>query len=437
MASAHRILGRRILGRDLRANPLYELVLADCLPEAERRRLPALGDEPGLYGLLRPREPGSSHLLPPRSVDRDTALLLLTLREPSPLPAYVAEVFGEAGLEAVVRLVADGALEIVSGGRFVSGPVALGLLVATAGERQEIDIAGGHLQELSIAAVRYGQALELDRPGPLASRLYAYNRSPLTPEWQRRFAAAGGVEGLLGIAPGGRSRRALEAGWMVLPGGGEKSLRAEGDPESGWLRWRPRQDRRSDRSGRGSAGAPGATYKLYVSPRPEALADTFAALLASFEGRTGGWPAQLKVADDAVGLLRPDKIVAHFATFESLAEGAAALAGRLDGLPVQGVPFTAELGAGGLLSWGVDPPPAKAAGRGRPESWRAWIADRLARGLLAGQRALSSAAAPAPAAPEAASGTILEPWRFALERLRLEGVDVDSWTPGPRLWRQE
>jgi hypothetical protein len=30
----------------------------------------------------------------------------------------------------------------------------------------------------------------------------------------------------------------------------------------------------------------------------------------------------------------------------------------------------------------------------------------------------------------------LEPWRFAIERLRLEGIDTDSWTPGGSLWRQ-
>jgi hypothetical protein len=29
-----------------------------------------------------------------------------------------------------------------------------------------------------------------------------------------------------------------------------------------------------------------------------------------------------------------------------------------------------------------------------------------------------------------------EPWRFALDRLRLEGIDTATWTPGSRLWRE-
>jgi hypothetical protein len=43
---------------------------------------------------------------------------------------------------------------------------------------------------------------------------------------------------------------------------------------------------------------------------------------------------------------------------------------------------------------------------------------RLARDLLAARQA---------AAPE--------PWRFALDRLRLEGVDTETWTPGALLWK--
>jgi hypothetical protein len=31
----------------------------------------------------------------------------------------------------------------------------------------------------------------------------------------------------------------------------------------------------------------------------------------------------------------------------------------------------------------------------------------------------------------------MEPWRFAVERLRLEGIDTDSWTPGGSLWRRQ
>jgi hypothetical protein len=29
----------------------------------------------------------------------------------------------------------------------------------------------------------------------------------------------------------------------------------------------------------------------------------------------------------------------------------------------------------------------------------------------------------------------VEPWRFALERVRLDGVDTTTWTPGALLWK--
>jgi hypothetical protein len=54
-----------------------------------------------------------------------------------------------------------------------------------------------------------------------------------------------------------------------------------------------------------------------------------------------------------------------------------------------------------------------------PESWRLWLARRLAAALVAA-RGNTTPDVPA--------------WRFALERLRREGVDVDRWTPSSTLW---
>ena len=34
-------------------------------------------------------------------------------------------------------------------------------------------------------------------------------------------------------------------------------------------------------------------------------------------------------------------------------------------------------------------------------------------------------------------GDTVEPWRFALERLRCEGIDVDEWTPSATLWSKD
>ena len=71
---------------------------------------------------------------------------------------------------------------------------------------------------------------------------------------------------------------------------------------------------------------------------------------------------------------------------------------------------------------GADPP--RAAQTPLPqmqESWRLWITNRLARALLAAR-----------ASPAAE----IEPWQFALDRVRLEGVDTETWAPSQRMWAE-
>jgi hypothetical protein len=155
-----------------------------------------------------------------------------------------------------------------------------------------------------------------------------------------------------------------------------------------------------------------------VSPEPEALAGGFGRIL---EALAAARAPHFKIGKDALGLLRPDKIVAYFPGFDALARAAASIAGLLDGTPAQGVPFTAPVAGDGLLSWGIDPPAEERSAWGGRESWRFWLTHRLARALLAGRSAGEEG---------------VEPWRFALERLRLEGVDTDTWTPGARLFRE-
>jgi hypothetical protein len=382
-----------IFRRELRANPRYELVLFDRLPADERRALADLAREPGFYGVLRPRE--GSGLSGPglRSVDRETALLFLTLREPGPLPSYVQGVLGEAAERTILRLVADGVLEVADGDGFVSGAAALGRLQARAG-----DLGSGPLAALSLAALRYAQDLPTDDVQRLCWSLYAFNRRPLTPGWQRTLPDSAAVEDHLGIDSGGANRERLDRGWSRLA-------------MDGWLSW----TRRGRLPGR-PAGS-GATWKLYVSPAPELLADGFGAVL---EALTASRAFQLKIGPDALGLLRPDKIVAYFRDFESLARAADVVRERLAGVAAQGVPFTSGISEDGLLSWGVDPP-RSAEPSGMGGSWRLWLARRLAAALVAGRNQHEEG---------------MEPWRFALERVRLEGIDPSTWTPGARLWQE-
>lgn len=379
------------LGRSLRANPRYELVLWDRLGPEERGALEDFRRDPEFYGVLRPREPRKSGAgLGFKAVDRETALLFLTLREPGALPSYVPAALGEAAARTVGRLVADGVLEVEDGDAFVSGPAAFAGTVS--GEQR-----GGRLADLSLAALRYGHALALDDPLRLSLRLYGYNRRPLTPAWLRLLPSPEALRDHLGLGPAGPNRPLLDSAW------------APSFPSEAWLSWR-------SRSGEPSSSPEGATWKLYVSPAPEALTGSFGAIL---EALAAARAPQFKVGAGASGILRPDKIVAYFPSFDRLAGAADSIASRLQGVPPQGVPFTSEIAGDGLLSWGTDPP-AAGPWSGR-ESWRLWLTHRLARALISG--------------PSAGAGSA-EPWRFALERVRLEGIDTATWTPGAGLWQE-
>lgn len=388
--------GHEILQRGFRANPDFELVLFDRLKPRERETLAELRKDPDFYGVLRPRHrAGASAALGVKSVDRETALLFLTLREPGPLPSYMQAMLGDGARRVVARLVADSILEVEQAPgepRFVSGAAALALF----GEHRSGGGAGGRLAEISLAALRYAQDLAETDALSLSFRLYGYNRRPLTPRWKRLLPKGESVLAWLGVGPGGPRRQLAERAWERTGGSTEW-----------WLSWRSRQD--SDLSGGG------ATWKLYVSPVPEAMPESFGDIL---EALAVGRAAQFKIGADALGMLRADKMVAYFPSFERLAAAAEALASRLSGIPAQGVPFTSEIGGAGLLSWGVDPPREEAS-FGGGESWRLWLTHRLARALLS-----------------ARAGAQADPWRFALERVRLKGVDTDSWTPGATLWKR-
>ena len=377
-----------VIGRGFRANPAFELVLFDRLAPQERETLAELRKDPDFYGILRPREASSA--LGVKSVDRETALLFLTLREPGPLPSYMRTMLGDGTLRVVARLVADAILEVEEEGRFVSGAAALALFA----ERRTGNGAGGRLAEISLAALRYAQDLAEDDPLALSFRLYGYNRRPLTPAWKRLLPKGENVLAWLGVGPGGSRRSLLDRSWERTGGSAEW-----------WLSWRSRQD--------GDLSGGGATWKLYISPMPEALPESFGDIL---EALAAAKAAQFKIGSDALGILRADKIVSYFPSFERLAAAAEALEARLSGIPAQGVPFTSEIGGNGLLSWGVDPPREETT-FGGGESWRLWLTHRLSRALLAAR-------------------SEPEPWRFALERVRLEGVDTDTWTPGALLWKR-
>jgi len=305
-----------------------------------------------------------------KAVERETAELFLSLAIPSRVLVD----------DHIIDLVLDGVLEIESDGEFVCGADAVSILCDP--------ISSTATRGLSRDALLHAQDLELSDARELTFALYLYNRIPLTPFWKARFPNPAAI-----LAHLGADR--LAGHWAA-------------GRHDHWLSW----------SRTTSHDASAVTYKLYVSPRPERIRDAFDAVVRVLAEVP---ETAFKIGDSAAGLLRPDKLVLYFTTREQLDEVADALRRELSGCDAHGVPFTAGLDDSGLLSWGIDPPD-----NDRPlrwldsESWRLWIAQRLGAALSVAALARSASA--------------IEPWRFAVERVRRAGVDVDTWTPSPRLW---
>ena len=209
----------------------------------------------------------------------------------------------------------------------------------------------GHIATLSHRAIALAALLPTDDQTYLARWLYRYGTVPRGTVLERDFGAGDDVLAVLGLTPGGGTRTLLDRHY-------------ETTTYPGWI-------------GFALATAPlsaASTCKLYVSPRPEALADAFPIIATVFDTMA---VRAFKIGRGLDGLLRPDKIVAHFDSAEHLQAVADQLGAALPGCPAQGVPFTTEFGPDGLLSWGIDPPLGAEA-----VSWRSWVTKRLATALL-------------------------------------------------------
>jgi hypothetical protein len=115
----------------------------------------------------------------------------------------------------------------------------------------------------------------------------------------------------------------------------------------------------------------------------------------------------------------------YFNQFADLQEVALKIISRLEGCPAHGVPFTAELAGAGLLSWGIDPAgDPKAPTWLSGESWRGKLCDRLAMAIVQARVRERSEVNPE-------TSPLRDSVQFALQRLRLEGIDTSTWTPAP------
>ena len=318
------------------------------------------------------------------AASRDVALLLLTLQEPGSLPSYVIAANDPDIDRTIGQLLLDGVLEMEIAGAFVSGAAAL-RGVSTASEQD------GHIAKISRDAVMYASMLDTESALDIEARLYMYNQAPLTPAWSSKIPNRRAVRSFLGVDHGPTATLINEC-WRE----------SDGDADA-WIQWISTETRGTD------AAVRSASYKVYVSPVISALPDAFATTVRIL---ADAGVAAFKVGATPRDLARPDKLVAYFRTRERALECARVIADELVGLSAQGVPFSASVGDAGLVSWGMDP--ADQLGRPPETSWRRWICRRIAH-YIAFAAATPNADVPA--------------WQFALERLRLDGVDTTRWEP--------
>lgn len=359
----------------------------DRLSAAERRLLEQPRRDPDDYGILRPR---ADTKLSAKSVSRDTALLLYTLAESSYLPQYVSNELGERCDSVIGRMIADGILEMEVAGRMVSGPAALQALEVTAPAADRL----GMLNALSRRALEYGAALQVEDPRQLSWRLYTYNCVPASERWHRLLRDSDAVEEYLQINDG-RLARMVGSRWA------RATTAANG---AAWMAWH------SIESAKGRESA--SIFKLYVSPANHELPAGFRSIAqVLFDSHAFSW----KAGNGVYGLLRPDKIVAYFHDLSDLHATARELQKTLCECEAQGVPFTAGIDDAGLLSWGIDAPRnANATTWDERQSWRGRLCDLMATALIQGRASTEGTEAPAD---------------FAFQRLRLEGVDPNNWSP--------
>lgn len=325
-----------------------------------------------------------------KSVSRDTALLLLTLQTPSLLPRYVLTALGDSCESVIGKMVLDGILEVEADGSMLSGPSARRLVF----DDRDFSERTGRIAALSRRALEYAERLGISDAPTLSARLYAYNRIPDSRRWRRILSEPGAVEAYAGLQDGDIVS-SLQASWARLPT----------ESTGGWIGWQSLHRPRA-----GNAGS--ITYKLYISPACDDLGSSVRATVRILS-QSGAF--HWKVGNDRHGLLRPDKIVAYFSELSDLQVTAAALLEKLQGCRPQGVPFTADIGDTGLLSWGVDPP--------AEDSFVPWLARESWRGRICNR--LASALVLAKASGE--SG--ISATQFATERLALDGINTDIWTP--------
>lgn len=241
------------------------------------------------------------------------------------------------------------------------------------------DFQTNRLSQLSMRALELGATIPTFDNRKLARWLYRYGCLPYLPSSELDYKSDDNPMTVLALSSGCTTHQILKTAY-------------EATTHADWVFF-------------SLASAPipkEAACKLYVSPQPVALAEAFPVVAKTF---TDQGVRSFKVGRGIEGLFRSDKIIAYFDNLDDLIEVTKELVEKLAGCPAQGVPFTAEHGLDGLLSWSIDPPVIT-----EPVSWRSWITLGLATELVKVQTL-----------------PINEAVEVALDAVSARGVNTDLW----------
>ena len=375
-----------------RANVNYDLVMFENLPKKKQMELASLKHDPNFYAVLCPKKNG----LTMKAIDYDTARLFLKMRKGGRLPDYIYKIDDFVQNKTIIHLVLDNLLEIESPKGYVSGIEAYSIFYND--ENRSFRNNKNIVTNLSVNALKYGQNLNLYNPIELSKRLYFYNRIPVSSIWKKELSTKEKVASYLGINVNGSSRTLLNEYWKMT----------EIPSNQGWFFFYANNQRKTQNSL--------TTYKLYINPHPKYIGKVFFDIIRIF---TKNNISIFKVGNNIHGILRPDKMVAYFSSFNDLEFVSRQLNDVLGELPTHAVPFTALLDKQGLLSWGMDPPHNSKLLSWEGPSWRRWLTNRLASSLIQASNTSCN----------------VEPWEFALQRIKLDGVHPLSWIPDPTVWK--
>ena len=373
-----------------RANPKYKLVPYENLTPTHQNNLSQLRADPDFFGVLLPNE---NLGLTIKAICHQTAQLYKNLQYPGKIPKETISSLGEETNTTIKKLLLDGILELQTEKGFVSGAEVCSIFEP----EKDLTNNGNKLSQLSIKAIEYAEKLNITDVTKLSARLYFYNRFPLSTKRNQAFSNQKDTLKYLNLHPQGKYYHLLEKYWEPV-----KPPNKYGDY---WSIWQSTYNHKSIQKKQWR-------YKLYISTNIESQKEILGEVIGILsETETHS----LKFAKQMSGLLRADNFIAYFNTLESLQNTAKKLASAFANIPGQGVPFTAEITSGGLLSWGMDPPRDKYHPNWQEkESWRLWITNRLASAIIAAK---------------SHKNTDLKPGKFALKRLSLEGIDTTNWIP--------